>query len=88
MLRDILQSLDSNCVDAMQDVMMSWRDRGRGGGSVNLDGTGVAAADDDAALPLGPSEWDDGLGLPLCVVCQNVRFYLPTVTWSWKPPDR
>ncbi|CAI4211207.1 unnamed protein product [Parascedosporium putredinis] len=41
MLRDILQSLDARCVDAMQDVMVSWRDRGRGGGTVNLDGSGA-----------------------------------------------
>ena len=53
--------------------MLSWRDRGRGGGSTNLDGTGTAAgAEGDVSLPLGPGEWDDWLGLPLCVVCQNV----------------
>lgn len=83
MLRDILQSLDARCVDAMQDVMVAWRDRGRGGGTVNLDGSGVAS-DSDAALPLGPSEWDDGLGLPLCVVCQNV-WDAPLNFFFWAP---
>lgn len=73
MLRDILQSLDASCMAAMEDVMVSWRDRGRNGSSVNLDGTGAASGEGDTALPLGPSEWEDGLGLPLCVVCQNVR---------------
>lgn len=73
MLRDILQSLDADCMDAMEEVMISWRDRGRTGSSVNIDGTGAVAGDGDGALPLGPSEWEDGLGLPLCVVCQNVR---------------
>jgi hypothetical protein len=57
----------------MEEVMISWRDRGRGGGT-NLDGTGAApAGEGDVALPLGPGEWEDALGLPLCVVCQKVR---------------
>jgi hypothetical protein len=52
--------------------MISWRDRGRGGNA--LDG-GVSAppTDGDVSLPLGPGEWEEALGLPLCVVCQNVR---------------
>jgi dynein light intermediate chain 1 len=73
MLRDILQSLDADCMEAMQEVMISWRDRGRTGSSVNIDGTGAVQGEDEGALPLGPSEWEDALGLPLCVVCQNVR---------------
>jgi dynein light intermediate chain 1 len=55
----------------MEEVMISWRDRGRGGNS--LDGGGVnTSADNDLSLPLGPGEWEEALGLPLCVVCQNV----------------
>ena len=50
--------------------MVSWQDRGRGGGT-NLDGT--SAGQGIEALPLGPGEWEDALGLPLCLVCQNVR---------------
>ena len=58
----------------MEEVMISWRDRGRGGGT-NLDGTAsTTAGENDVPLPLGPGEWDDALGLPLCVVCQNVSF--------------
>lgn len=47
-----------------------------GGATTNLDGTPSATAtggDGDSALPLGPGEWEEPLGLPLCVVCQNVR---------------
>jgi dynein light intermediate chain 1, cytosolic len=52
--------------------MISWRDRGRGGNS--LDGGGVnSTTESDVSLPLGPGEWEEALGLPLCVVCQNVR---------------
>lgn len=53
--------------------MISWRDRGRGGNA--LDGAGTSnTAEGDVSLPLGPGEWEEALGLPLCVVCQNVRF--------------
>jgi hypothetical protein len=52
--------------------MISWRDRGRGGNS--LDGGGTSnTSEGDVSLPLGPGEWEEALGLPLCVVCQNVR---------------
>jgi dynein light intermediate chain 1 len=55
----------------MKEVMISWRDRGRGGNS--LDGGGISnSTDGDVGLPLGPGEWEEALGLPLCVVCQNV----------------
>ena len=51
--------------------MISWRDRGRGGNA--LDGGGSSStAEGDVSLPLGPGEWEEALGLPLCVVCQNV----------------
>lgn len=52
--------------------MIGWKDRGRGGSSLNLDGTGAVTTEGDVALPLGAGEWEDALGLPLCVVCQNV----------------
>jgi dynein cytoplasmic 1 light intermediate chain len=83
-MRTVLQETDRECRAVMEEVMVGWRDRGRGGGSTNLDGTGTATASDgDVALPLGPGEWEDALGLPLCVVCQNVRLPSPTST---EPP--
>lgn len=71
--RSILESSSHECQAAMEEVMVSWRDRGRGSGSTNLDGTGATTSEGDVALPLGPGEWEEGIGLPLCVVCQNVR---------------
>lgn len=61
----------------MGQSMAAWKERGRGGATVNLDGTPSAtgaAIDGDGLLPLGPGEWTEPLGLPLCVVCQNVSF--------------
>ena len=72
LLRTVLVSLSNESKETMEEVMLSWRDRGRQGGT-NLDGSGATAtAEGDVALPLGPGEWEDALGLPLCVVCQNV----------------
>lgn len=73
LLRSVILSLSPECKESMEEVISSWRERGRTGGSVNLDGTGAVATEGDVALPLGPGEWEDALGLPLCVVCQNVR---------------
>ncbi|PVH76292.1 DLIC-domain-containing protein [Cadophora sp. DSE1049] len=70
LLRTLLVSLDEDCKEKMEEVMISWRDRGRGGNS--LDGGGVSnSTEGDVSLPLGPGEWEEALGLPLCVVCQN-----------------
>ena len=72
LLRTVLVSLSNECKETMEEAMLAWRDRGRGGGT-NLDGTtAVPAADGETDIPLGPGEWEDALGLPLCVVCQNV----------------
>lgn len=55
--------------------MLSWRDRGRGGNS--LDGVVASSTSEgDVSLPLGPGEWQEPLGLPVCIVCQNVRSLL------------
>ena len=51
--------------------MISWRERGRGGNAFD-GGVSGSTAESDVSLPLGPGEWEEALGLPLCVVCQNV----------------
>lgn len=71
LLRNLLASLDDRCKEKMEEIMISWRDRGRGTASFDIGGSNVVA-DGDITLPLGPGEWDEALGLPLCVVCQNV----------------
>lgn len=72
LLRTVLVALPNESTVTMEEVMSQWKERGRGG-SLNLDGTvATAAAEGDVSLPLGPGEWEEPLGLPLCVVCQNV----------------
>lgn len=67
--------VSSEARNEMEDIMASWKERGRVGAPTNLDGTPTAtgtSGDGDGQLPLGPGEWSEPLGLPLCVVCQNV----------------
>lgn len=72
LLRILLVSLSPDCKAKMEEVMIHWRDRGKTPTSLdNLGGT--FPSDGDISLPLGPGEWEEALGLPLCVVCQNVR---------------
>lgn len=72
LLRTVLLALPDESKIAMEEGMSLWKERGRGG-ALNLDGTtATAASEGDVSLPLGPGEWEEPLGLPLCVVCQNV----------------
>lgn len=81
LFRSVTQQLGGNEQNQMEEIMESWKVRGRGGGSTNLDGTpsAVASGEGDSSLPQGPGEWSDPLGLPLCVVCQNVGLQKPGV---------
>lgn len=77
-IQEVLKKVDTDQHALMEEVMSAWKERGRGGAATNLDGTPSATAtgsDGDISLPLGPGEWEEPLGLPLCVVCQNVRYH-------------
>lgn len=72
-LRSVLVSLDDDTKMVMEETMTEWRDRKRGmdasaGAAGNLTNSGGPVT-----IPLGPGEWDEGLGIPMCVVCQGVR---------------
>jgi dynein light intermediate chain 1 len=58
-------SLDVESKQAMEENVVYWRDTKR---STTLEGSNPG---EDSALPLGPGEWDEPLGVPLCLVCQN-----------------
>lgn len=81
LLRTLLVSLDADCKEKMEEVMISWRDRGRGGVSLDGGASGIGG-ETDVSLPLGPGEWEEALGLPLCVVCQNVRKPILIQVWG------
>lgn len=54
----------------MEEVMTEWKDKKRGLDPNST--TGVTNSGGPVTIPLGPGEWDEGLGVPLCVVCQGV----------------
>ncbi|KAL1998771.1 hypothetical protein VTN02DRAFT_5595 [Thermoascus thermophilus] len=68
LLRSVLISLDDETKLVMEEIMTEWRDRKRG-----LDGAaaGTTNPGGPVTIPLGPGEWDEGLGIPMCVVCQG-----------------
>ncbi|PHH91673.1 hypothetical protein CDD83_10758 [Cordyceps sp. RAO-2017] len=90
-LEQVMGQVSSEARNEMEDVMASWKERGRGGAATNLDGTPTAtgaANDGDGLLPLGPGEWTEPLGLPLCVVCQNAqKMEFLEKSKGWKEPD-
>ncbi|KAL2209939.1 dynein light intermediate chain [Sarocladium strictum] len=90
-LKAVMDNLGSEEQAEMDELIESWKLRGRGGASTNLDGTPAATGtttDGDSALPQGPGEWSDALGLPLCVVCQNAqRMEVLEKSQGWKEPD-
>jgi len=79
LLRSVLISLGDETKIVMEEVMTEWRDRKRG-----IDGAaaGTTNSGGPVTIPLGPGEWDEGLGIPLCVVCQGVRLHLRQDTRS------
>ncbi|KAG5915791.1 hypothetical protein E4U61_004276 [Claviceps capensis] len=90
-LEKVMSQVNSESRNEMEDIMTTWKERGRGGAALNLDGTPAAAGtsgDGDGLLPLGPGEWSEPLGLPLCVVCQNAqKMEFLEKNKGWREPD-
>ncbi|PVI05455.1 hypothetical protein DM02DRAFT_516688 [Periconia macrospinosa] len=65
-LRSLILSLDDASKEVLEENITTLQDKGRnmGGGEGN-------SALENVKVPLGPGEWDEPLGIPLCVVCQN-----------------
>lgn len=72
-MKQIISSLDEEIKDIMALHMKDWQQRRRGG---MYDGSGGTGSEGGIAIPLGQGEWDEGLGIPLCVVCHSVSNYL------------
>jgi dynein light intermediate chain 1, cytosolic len=76
-LGTVVEGLDGEVKAAMNEVMKAWREKRVGvvaegvpGRSGSVSGDSMTTAD---VLPLGPGEWEDGLGVPLSVVCLNAE---------------
>ena len=79
-VRQLVGSVEESVRDVMEEEIEGWKTRSKGGGRGKGKGTvmGEGQAPDGETvggtveLPLGPGEWDEPLGLPICVVAQNV----------------
>jgi dynein light intermediate chain 1 len=64
-LRSLILSLDDASKVVLEENIQTLQDKGR-----NLGSEGTSSME-GIKIPLGPGEWDEPLGIPLCVVCQN-----------------
>ncbi|KAJ5317545.1 hypothetical protein N7508_002053 [Penicillium antarcticum] len=71
LLRTVLVSLDDETKIVMEETMTEWRDRKRGLDANSAAAGGLSTSGGQVTIPLGPGEWDEGLGVPMCVVCQG-----------------
>ena len=71
LLRGITESLDDSSKEAMEEVMKE-RQQQKQGASTYDAGSSGSTSESNVTLPLGSGEWDEPLGLPVCVVCHNV----------------
>lgn len=72
LLKSIISSLDAASTQATEQVMKEWQQRKRGVSTYDT-GSSTAGSENNVTLPLSQGEWDEPLGLPLCVICHNVR---------------
>jgi dynein light intermediate chain 1 len=64
-LRSLILSLDDPSKEVLEENIQTLQDKGRNIGSE------TSSSMENVKIPLGPGEWDEPLGIPLCVVCQN-----------------
>ena len=74
MIRDITSSLGDASTESMEQTMKEWLQRKRGTSAYDSGGS-ITGNEGSVTLPLSPGEWDEPLGLPLCVVCHGVRIF-------------
>lgn len=63
-LRSLIVSLDDASKEVLEENITALQDKGRTVG-------GAESSLENVKVPMGPGEWDEPLGIPLCVVCQN-----------------
>lgn len=72
MLRNITSSLDDAPTESMERTMKEWQQRKREISTYDTGGSNTGS-EGNVTLPLSQGEWDEPLGLPLCVVCHGAR---------------
>lgn len=62
-------TLDDESKIVAEDIMKEWQQRRRG---AQYEGGSAATSDTTINVPLGQGEWEEPLGLPICVACHGV----------------
>lgn len=75
-LRDIIVAMDDDCKITAEETMKEWQQRRRG---APYEGGSATNNDNTINIPLGEGEWDEPLGLPICVACHGVCTSHPKV---------
>ncbi|KAL6718768.1 hypothetical protein ACLMJK_003002 [Lecanora helva] len=70
LLQRATSALDDETKNVMQEIMEEWQQRKRGVSSYDT-GNSSTTNESNVTLPLSQGEWDEPLGLPLCVVCHG-----------------
>ena len=72
-LKGALDGADEEVQNVMHETMEAWKvSKGGEGGFPGAPKIGSPTGDAKAqSIPLGPGEWEDALGVPVCVVCLN-----------------
>ncbi len=86
MLRHITSSLGDASTDFMEQTMKEWQQR-KIGSSIYDTGGSSTGNEASVTLPLSQGEWDEPLGLPLCVVCHGVRTH-KSFNFCWEAANK
>ena len=70
-LRSVTSELSEEAQESAEIVMTDWQQRRRGRPPNDFAAT-ASSTDSNVVIPLSQGEWDEPLGLPLCVVCHGV----------------
>ncbi|KAL8993234.1 MAG: hypothetical protein Q9169_006501 [Polycauliona sp. 2 TL-2023] len=68
-LRGVIVTMEDECKVTAEETMQEWQQRKRGAAYEG----GTATSDAGVHIPLGQGEWDEPLGLPLCVACHGTE---------------
>lgn len=74
LLQNVTSTLGGESKEVMEEVMKEWQQRKRGIPMYEAGAFGTGN-DTNVTLPLNQGEWNEPLGLPLCVVCHGVSAF-------------
>ncbi|KAL8938635.1 MAG: hypothetical protein Q9216_003782 [Gyalolechia sp. 2 TL-2023] len=69
-LKGIVVTLDDECKIIAEEIMKEWQQRRRG---AHYEGGSAVTSDPSINIPLGQGEWEEPLGLPICVACHGTE---------------